>query len=146
MLFISFYRSKHSSFIFPSAQRIFCKVSCAGQLVINCFRFCMFQKLYFAFNFERQFHWVLNSRWMVSEVFFFFFNTLKILLLHCLFAYIVSNKKSVILIFFVCMWYVFFPLLSLPLWLSNLMMLCLGRVFFIFLVLGFGELLESLDF
>lgn len=112
----------------------------------------MSQKLYFAFIFEIKFHWVLNSRWTVSEL-FFFPNTLKILLLHGLSAYIVSNKKSVVLIIFfflsVCDMS-FFPLaalkvLSLPLCLSNLMMLCLGRVFFIFLVLGFGGLLGSLN-
>ena len=86
-----------------------------GGLVINSFRFCMSLKnLYFIF--ARYFYYVKNSKFTVLS-----FSSLK-KLLNCPLDCIVSNNKSVVILFFVlhgCS-LVLLRFFSLSLFLSNL--------------------------
>ena len=78
---------------------------------------------------------------------FFSFSTLK-MLLQCLRACFVSDEKSAVILIFVplhvtrlCL-----KIFSLSQFLNNLIMICLGGIFFMFLCLEFIEFLGSVGF
>lgn len=62
--------------------------------------FCMSEKNLFPFVLRSYFCWVQNSR-LTGFVFVLNFSTVKMMMLHYLLTYIVSNEKSTVTLIFV---------------------------------------------
>lgn len=60
----------------------------------------MSEKIYFPFVLDSYFCWVQNSK-LTGFVFVLNFGTIKMMMLHYLLTYIVSNEKSTVILIFV---------------------------------------------